>query len=382
MIKSQLKKGYLIQNEKVLKLFRFIDFLGYKLFNFNRRFRGYDLNNKKILVCNTAHLGDVLLSLRFVELLKSKFNNVKIYFLCGSWSLALLVDNPYIDEIIIYDEVLLNRNRISKIKKIMINLIGFVKVLKKIREERIDIAFNLRAYFNTTNFLLLLSGIPIRVGYKTGGMGFLLTKTEEWIEGEHEIEHHLRLLKDFLKEDYHKYLSYPDMEYILKEEKLKYKIGINKYIVINIFSGEERKKINDNSLWIDLIKYFADFYDVYLIGTSDIKEIIEKGIVSKINSNRVYNIAGKTNLYDVFYLVKNAEFVVSVDSLISHILGIYNKKSLVIFHGNNDFNQWRPLSENIMIYRKQLSCSPCFFKISCNDECFQIKFDEIKDLLK
>lgn len=381
MSKRQINNGYLYQNKEVLKLIKLIDFWGYKLFNLNKKLKNCDLNNKKILVSNLAHLGDIIISLRFLEVLKSEFRNVKIYFLCGSWNKELLLNHPYIDGVIVYDDFLMNRNKISRIKKILIAIKTFFQALYCIRKEKFDISFELRAYLSSDHFLTFLGGVKERIGYRTGGFGFLLTKTEEWINGEHEIEHHLRLLKHFLKNDYHRYLSYPKIDYISVEKNIKYNVDSQRYVVVNIFSGDIRKKTDNYELWKKIIEYCLKSYDVYLVGTSDNYKILDEIIVSKINSSKLYNILGMTNLYDLIYLLKNAKFVISVDSLISHILSCYNKDSLILFHGNNDYKQWRPIGDKIIAYKKHIFCSPCFFKTKCNNECFDINFDEINNLL-
>ncbi len=381
MFNKQLNNGYLYQNKKILKLIKLIDFIGYSLFNFSRKLSNCDLNGKKILVCNLAHLGDIVMSLRFIEVLKSEFKDIKIYFLCGSWSKEFLVNHPYIDGVIIYDDFLMNRNKISKVKKFFIWIKSFVKALYKIRKERFDISFELRAYLSTGHFLTFLGGIDERVGYKTGGFGFLLTKTEKWIEGEHEIEHYLRLLKDFLKEDYHKYLSYPNVDYMIEESKIRFKVNSEKYIVINIFSGEVRKKLDNYELWRKIIEYCSKKYDVYLTGTKDNYDILEDNIISKIKSDKVYNIAGKTNLNELINLLKNAELVITVETSIMHIVSSLNIPQIVIFHGYNDFNQFKVFGKNDFIIKRDICCSPCFFKIKCNNECLDINFDEIKEFL-
>src|SRR5207244_1427889 len=54
-------------------------------------------------------------------------------------------------------------------------------------------------YPNFLPFFLFLKA-KYRLGYPTGGFGFLLDETTPWQEGLHETEHMLRLLKPVVKD--------------------------------------------------------------------------------------------------------------------------------------------------------------------------------------
>lgn len=58
----------------------------------------------KILIIQTAFLGDVVLALPLVQALKKIDNNCLIDFLCIPQTSGVLENNPYIRNVIIYDK--------------------------------------------------------------------------------------------------------------------------------------------------------------------------------------------------------------------------------------------------------------------------------------
>jgi len=59
---------------------------------------------KKILVMRTDRLGDVILSTPVIANLRKAYPKSHIAFLCRPYTKEVLENNPYLDEIIIYDK--------------------------------------------------------------------------------------------------------------------------------------------------------------------------------------------------------------------------------------------------------------------------------------
>ena len=58
----------------------------------------------KILIIQTAFIGDVILSLPIVQVLKSKIPDSIVDYMCIPKTKEILQNNPYINQIIVFDK--------------------------------------------------------------------------------------------------------------------------------------------------------------------------------------------------------------------------------------------------------------------------------------
>ncbi|MEI8345635.1 MAG: glycosyltransferase family 9 protein, partial [Candidatus Omnitrophota bacterium] len=123
---------------------------------------------KSFLVTRIDHLGDVLLSLPVAAELKKRYPQCRVVFLVSSAALALLKNNPDIDEVVLYDAPWFVRQRGSKNR-------SFFGLAQKLRAMRFDAALSLRGDLRE-NLLVFMAGIGLRIGYGITGGGFLLNR--------------------------------------------------------------------------------------------------------------------------------------------------------------------------------------------------------------
>ncbi len=135
---------------------------------------------KKILLIRTDRIGDVVLSLPMLPVLKKHYPNAFISVMVRSYTKELVEHHSCVDETIIWDE--------SK------SVQEYVKLLKR---ERYDIAILPYPRFNLA-LITFLSGIPIRVGTGYRWYSFLFNKKiyeHRKDARRHEVEYNLNLLK-------------------------------------------------------------------------------------------------------------------------------------------------------------------------------------------
>jgi len=101
---------------------------------------------------------------------------------------------------------------------------------------------------------------------------------------------------------------------------------------------------------------------VAVIGTkAEIK--VADSLVASIESEKVYNLAGKTSLNDLLLLLSNADYCVANDSGIMHLAALLGVNGTAVF-GSTDPTSTSPISEKWQILYTKEDCSPCF-KRSC-----------------
>lgn len=135
---------------------------------------------KKILLIRTDRIGDVVLSLPMLPLLKREFPNASITIMVRSYTRELVESHSDVSEIMLWDE---NKS-----------LFEYVKVLK---DKHFDLAILPYPRFNLA-LITFLAGIRIRVGTGYRWYSFLLNKKiyEHRKDAKrHEVEYNINLLK-------------------------------------------------------------------------------------------------------------------------------------------------------------------------------------------
>ena len=141
----------------------------------------------KILIIQHKMIGDVLLTSLLCENLKRTFPDATIDYLVNSNTTPVLENNPYIDNLIIFDE---NKNR---------KIIKLIRFSKKINKNNYDVIID--AYSKIQSWIsVLLNNAPRKISYKKIGRTFLYTDnivkhSEPKSYLGLAIEHRLALLK-------------------------------------------------------------------------------------------------------------------------------------------------------------------------------------------
>ncbi len=125
------------------------------------------------------------------------------------------------------------------------------------------------------------------------------------------------------------------------------------YTLIAPFSSKKKKNLKLSTLKKILeIKSKEGF--CVIVG--DLKSKREK---LPFISDKIIDLRGKTDLNELFYIVKNSSFVITVDSMVSHIASAYKKKGIVFFGPTTPLYGFRPFGDELKIIYNKTFCSPC-----------------------
>ncbi|MBF0518598.1 MAG: glycosyltransferase family 9 protein [Nitrospirae bacterium] len=294
-----------------------------------------------------------------LPLIKHTYPSCQIDVLCGSWAIEILTGNPFIRKIIKLDHFMLNRKSKNFLAKIMKHVFDYLKALVRLRAEKYDVAFVLRAYGGNLLTLLRLGGVKYIAGHPTGGFGALLDYSAKWTEGLHEVEHYLEVLNaagitSKLSELQYELYTEPADE--TKVNNLFKDTISSPFVVIHPGAGDARKMLSPES-WARIIEKIDLAYKIVFTGTSSELPLFSD-IIKHVKRDAI-NLMGKLRIKELYLLYKKAGCVYTVESLSAHIAGCAGVKTVVFCGGINDISQWRPLGHNVEIVRKTIDCSPC-----------------------
>ena len=305
---------------------------------------------KRILIVQTAYLGDVILTTPLLKETKHYFPDSQVDFLTIPASHNILETNPFIHRVWIYDKH-------GKEK----GWSAFFRWVKKLREQEYHLALVPHRSLRSA-LLVTLARIPIRVGFHTSAGSFLWTHSVEYIQSIHEYQRNLKLLEVFGK--HVKNPVYPEI-YFTEQDRSK----VNNWLHLQNIEQKEFIAFAPGSIWNTKrwpTVYFAQlaervtkagFKIVLVGGKKDILVGREIGNQSKVP---VINAIGKFSLRESAYLISRARLLVTNDSAPLH-MGVAVRTPVLAIFGPTipEFGFYPYGSRDRYLEPPPLPCRPC-----------------------
>lgn len=308
---------------------------------------------KKLLIIQTAFIGDVILATSQIEMAKDMYPDAEIHFLLRQGNESLLKDNPHVTKVWIW----------NKKKQKALNL---VRLILDIRREKFDKIYNIQRFFSS-GLLLSLSKAKVKIGFHNNPLSLFFTKKithkipyfykETYL---HEVQRNALLL--FEKNDEERAISelYRPKLYFNGDEieKISKLTELAKDYLVLAPSSVWFTKQWAKEKWIELAKVLSPQYTLFFIGApSDIPFIQD---IMKDLPNCV-NLCGKLSLKESALLMKEAKRVFVNDSAPLHLASSVNAKTTAIFNSTVPEFGYGPLSENNKLIQlaPRLNCMPC-----------------------
>ncbi len=310
------------------------------------------LKESKILIIQSAFIGDVVLTLPLVQQLSKTFPHFSIDVIVIPRSAEVLRNHPAINNIIIYDKYGIDKG-----------IKGFLRLLKFIKSEHYEIAFIPHRSFRSA-LLAYLGKIKRRIGFNKSVGKILYTDIVKYEKGNHEIGRNLSLLKPIskvkiIKEPPLLYPTSADIVFINKilfEEEI---LDTSKLIGVAPGSVWNTKRWTKEGYFQLIKKLVSMNFILCLIGGKDDVVLCEE-IVSAIGTGRVFSTAGKLSLLQSAELIKRCKILVSNDSAPIHIAAAVGTPVVAIFGPTVPAFGFAPIGKlDSVIETLNLKCRPC-----------------------
>ncbi|MFH0731984.1 MAG: glycosyltransferase family 9 protein [Candidatus Omnitrophota bacterium] len=310
-----------------------------------------------ILFITLSNIGDVVLTLPVLGVLKREFPEAKFTVMVSPRAKEIFQNDPAISKIISYDK------HISLFEKLRLGL--------RLRKKNFDLVVDLRS----TLYPLL-----INAAYRTK----LLNKMQK--ARVHKRYAHLSKLKSLginIEDASYKLLFNDDnkrnMDTLLKQLNMSQE---DKIIAVAPGAKSHTKQWQVSGFARLCQKLNKELgLKVLLVGTSDDKETISQVLSAGLNDT--YDISARTSIYELAYLLSKCRLLITNDSAPMHIADIVDIASVAIF-GPTDYIKYRPMKSDSIVIRKDLNCSPCE-RAQCefNLECMKgVTVDEVFEAVK
>jgi ADP-heptose:LPS heptosyltransferase len=314
---------------------------------------------KRILVCNIASFGDVVISTAILPALRRHYPESEIGFLTSPKTSQILKDHPLVSDLHTFSHWYGNRER-GLWRAIFHHIWDFRRVVKEIKERQYEIAIDLYPHFLLNVIPLLFKAkIPIRVGHFIAGYSHVLTHiAPRHYPQKYMGQIHLDLLHT-IGIDARQDRPFPSYFSIKPLSRLPFQ----QYIVVHMGTANALKEW-DTDKWIEVVRRMqAQGKTVVLTG---------KGAREQARCKRVYletkcvNYCDELSWSEFVSVIQHAKLLISIDSVAIHAAAAVQVPCVALFAGITPISIWRPPYPLCKAVMEWVPCAPCLQSRGCS----------------
>lgn len=303
---------------------------------------------EKILVIQTAFLGDAILTLPLIQELAKKFPGALIDAVAIPSTANVFEASPFVRKVWVYDKK-------GKDKSFFRSVV-FAKEIKK---EKYDGIYSPHRSFRTS-LIVLLTGVKNTTGFDNASLSVVYSNRIFYDKKSHEVCRNLMLL---------------DKSYFEGENwKIRPQVNIPESIKQSVDEqagrlGKKIAAIAPGSVW-ETKKYPAEYYteiieklsdvgfSIALIGGTEDKNLCER--IAEKSGKKALSFAGKFNVISSVYFLSKVKFLISNDSAPTHMAMAAGIPAVTLYLSTvPSFGFYPYLHNSISIGYDNLTCKPC-----------------------
>ncbi|MDR2813756.1 MAG: glycosyltransferase family 9 protein [Prevotellaceae bacterium] len=296
----------------------------------------------KILLIQTAFIGDVILATPLVEKLHRFYPNAQVDVMLRKGNEGLLAGNPHVGKLWIWNK------REKKYRHLF-------ALLRKVRRERYGVVVNLQR-FAATGLFSVLAGAKSVVGFDKNPLSRFYGKSvaHEVGGGLHEVQRNLRLIAHLTDEAFEMPKLYPQPADFESVERLKGK----PYVTISPTSVWFTKQFPLEK-WAELIALTGDGKAIYLLGGGGDASPCEQ--LARQSGGRAVSLAGQLSFLQSAALMRDAAMNYVNDSAPLHLASAMNAPTTAVFCSTVPAFGFAPLAQvaRVVEATPPPACRPC-----------------------
>lgn len=315
----------------------------------------------RILVANWGHLGDVVTTTGAIRALRERHPGVRIGMIVANAGRPAIEKTGLVDRVHVVDHWWVSRAEMSSRDKRRHFRNTRKQALREIREERYQAAIDFYPFFPPAHPLFYRAGIPIRVGYSSGGFSPLLTHPIAWADAKLPVAAQYGALLDALHPEapFTADALRPRRERETLVPLAETVSAAGPYIVLHPGAGAIYKEW-PIARWRELVRE--------LLQNSPGQRLVitgagqsEKAVAAELSavSPAIINMAGEVDWEGFVSIIAHAALVVCPDTATGHVAASLDVPVVSIFTGTNVAEQWQPFTPNNRLLVNAVLCAPC-----------------------
>lgn len=299
---------------------------------------------QKILVIQTAFIGDVVLATALLESLHHANPTIKSSILVRKGNEGLFNAHPFVDQVLVWDK---QQNKYGH----------WLQLLFAIRKNKFDTIINVQRYA-ATGLWTALSGAKIKIGFDKNPFAFLFTNAiahQAVGNGLHEIERNHALLAPLGVFPNAKPALYPALQDLKAVEGYQ----SQPYLCMAPASVWFTKQFPLQQ-WIKVLHHIPFEGPIYLLGGPGDKPLNDQ-IIQAVQKTNLVNMAGRLSFLASAALQKGAVLNYVNDSAPMHFASAVNAPVAAIYCSTVPDFGYGPLSDTSFVIEstQALACRPC-----------------------
>lgn len=311
----------------------------------------------RILVIQTASIGDVILGTALIESLHKAYPEADIDFVVKKGNEPLFAGHPFLHRVITWDK---GADKYT----------GLIRIILQARQTQYDLVVNIQRFF-LTGLLTVLSGARETRGFSKNPLSFLFSRSIRHMIGAgiHEVTRNHALIADLAVPGDLRPCLYPTAA----DEAVADTTVKGRYYTISPASLWYTKQYPVEK-WVELIGHIAHDQEICLVGAAADHALCEE-IKSATTHPGVMNLAGRLSFLQSSALMRRARMNFTNDSAPMHLASAVNANVTAIYCSTVPGFGFGPLSSNssVVEVKEHLSCRPCGLhgRPSCPEKHFK-----------
>ncbi|HSP88399.1 MAG TPA: glycosyltransferase family 9 protein [Ignavibacteriaceae bacterium] len=318
---------------------------------------------EKILIIQTAFIGDAILTLPMIQKLKEIYPESLIDVVSNPVTSEIFSASPYVNEVIILDK-----------RKEHKSIFSTYKFSKGIKEKKYAKLFSPHRSFRTS-LIVLLSDIIETYGFDNSSIFHVYKYVIPYNYNAHEVQRNLDLIN----------YKYDENNWRIKPELViqnSYKEKVAQFIKDNHLN-KNLIAVAPGSIW-NTKKYPIEYFEkiietlnkkgfkIILIGGENDKEVCTN--LANINKENIISCSGKLSLLESIEILKKVRLLISNDSAPTHMGMCSDIPVLTLYCSTTfDFGFYPYNAKSSYLSYDDLFCKPC--GIHGYDKCPVNTFD-------
>ncbi len=301
---------------------------------------------QKILVVQTAFIGDVVLATGLLESLHQQDPTASISILVRKGNEALFNNHPFVKEVLVWDK------KTNKYQHLF-------QIIQEIRQRKFDLLINVQR-FAATGLITVFSGAKTTIGFDKNPFSLFFSKRIKhfFSNGDidlHEIQRNHQLIATEEQPEPARPKLYPsDADFAAVASYTQ-----QPYICMAPASVWFTKQYPETQ-WIKLLQLIPKQFQVYLLGAPSDGDTCNR-ILAAANCSNVKSLAGQLNFLQSAALMQTAVMNYVNDSAPMHFASSVNAPVTAIYCSTIPAFGYGPLSDkkHIVEVKQALDCRPC-----------------------
>lgn len=282
------------------------------MFSFPKRKEKFNPENiKSILIARNDKIGDMVVTTSLIKNLA--LAGYDVYVSSQQSSLEILKKNPYVKGTFSYNDY---------------SYKDLFESIKKIRKFHFDLVIDTRPFYSFEMKKIIFCAFT----NSTHLMGFNKSNVKSYnisipyYNNDSHITNQLNKIYDYINiqnydKSYDLYIAEDNKKYI---NKFITKYNIAKFVIINPFGGAKKRELSQWQMeyLVEILKKIKPDHTIVFIGEQNKLKNIDPNLGLKFQSN---------SILDVIALIKEASYVVTVDTSIVHITSAFGLPCLTIY---------------------------------------------------